>query len=280
MKQAQNGSKGTNSLEARLEALVKFLSKGAYGSSSFFKNCIMGTRKATFRWSKEAEAAFQRWKECMEILPTFTVPDHGEALFLHLATPSGEVSAVLLAKRRGLYIPIYSANRILQEIELFYTRAERLILALVNVARCLRKYFQEHRIRVLTDKPIRRILSHPHKSRRVAEWALELGEHSIEYQKEDLFKGQTPTSVPSRSNQTSTSTKKELRGTRMTNKVPSGGSKTARITKDQPSTKSLRRGKEKDAPNLFVRKESEPPTRQDTKVSRSPVPRECTPLTE
>ncbi|PWA41716.1 reverse transcriptase domain-containing protein [Artemisia annua] len=100
----------------------------------------MGTCKITFRWSKEAEAAFQRWKECMEILPTFTVPDHSEALFLHLATPSGGISATLLAKRRGIYIPVYFAKRTLQEIERAYTRTERLILARANAARCLRKY--------------------------------------------------------------------------------------------------------------------------------------------
>ncbi|PWA48517.1 reverse transcriptase domain-containing protein [Artemisia annua] len=240
----------------------------------------MGTRKATFQWSKEAEAAFQRWKECMEILPTFTVPDHSEALFLHLATPSGEVSAVLLAKRRGIYIPIYSANRTLQEIELSYTKVERLILTLVNAARYLRKYFQEHPIRVLMDKPIRRILSHPNKSRRIAKWALELGEYSIEYQKEDLAEGQAPTNVLSKSNQTSTSTKKELHRTRRTNKILSGGSKTARITKDQSSSKSLRQGEDKDAPNLFVPEEPKPPARQDMKVSGSPASRDSIPLTE
>ncbi|PWA67754.1 reverse transcriptase domain-containing protein [Artemisia annua] len=200
----------------------------------------MGNRKATFRWSKEAEAALQRWKECMEILPTFTVPDHSEALFLHLATPSGEVSAVLLVKRRGIYIPIYSANRTLQEIELSYTKAEILILTL----------------------------------------ALELGEYSIEYRKEDLAEGQAPTNVLSKLNQTSTSTKKELHRTRRTNKILSGGSKTARITKDQSSTKSLRQGEDKDAPNLFVPEEPEPPARQDMKVSGSPASRESIPLTE
>lgn len=53
----------------------------------------------------------------MEILPTFTIPDHNEALFLHLATPPGGISAILLAERRKIYIPIYFANRTLQEIE-------------------------------------------------------------------------------------------------------------------------------------------------------------------
>ncbi|PWA55761.1 reverse transcriptase domain-containing protein [Artemisia annua] len=225
----------------------------------------MGTCKTTFRWSKEAEAAFQRWKECMEILPTFTVPDKNEALFLHLATPSGGISAILLAKRRGIYIPIYFANRTLHEIEQTYTKTERLILALVNAARCLRKYFQEHPIRVLTDKPIRRILSHP---------------NSIEYQKEDLADGQMPTSVLSASNQISTSTKKELHGTKGTNKILSGGSKEVGITADQSSTKSLRSGEGREAPNLFVPEESEPPARRNMKVSGSPALMEPIPLTE
>ncbi|PWA57172.1 reverse transcriptase domain-containing protein [Artemisia annua] len=279
-KQAQNGSEGAYSLEVRLEALIKFLSKGAYGPSSFFKNYIMGNCKTTFRWSKEAEAAFQRWKECMEILPTFTVPDHNEALFLHLATPSGGINAILLAKRRGIYIPIYFANRTLHEIEQTYTKTERLILPLVNAARCLRKYFQEHPIRVFTDKPIRRILSHPNKSRRIVKWALELEEHSIEYQKEGLADGQMPTSVLSASNQISTPTKKELHGTKRTNKIPSGGSKAVRITVDQSSTKSLRSGEGRADPNLFVPKESEPPARRNMKVSGSPALTEPIPLIE
>ncbi|PWA51916.1 reverse transcriptase domain-containing protein [Artemisia annua] len=199
----------------------------------------MGTCKTTFRWSKEAESAFQRWKECMEILPTFTVPDHNEALFLHLATPSGGISAILLAERRRVYIPIYSANRTLQEIEQNYTKTERLILALVNAARCLRKYFQEHTIRVLTDKPIRRTLSHPNRSRRIVKWALELEEHHIEYQKEDFAGGQITTSVLSAPNQSSTSTKKEFLGGKRTNKILSGRSKVVGIAADQSSTKSL-----------------------------------------
>ncbi|PWA69409.1 reverse transcriptase domain-containing protein [Artemisia annua] len=199
----------------------------------------MGTCKTTFRWSKEAETAFQRWKECMEILPTFTIPNHNEALFLHLVTPSGGISAILLTERRRVYIPIYSANRTLQEIEQDYTKIERLILALVNAARCLRKYFQEHTIRVLTYKAIRRTLSHPNRSRRIVKWALELEEHHIEYQKEDFAGGQITTSVLTAPNQSSSSTKKEFLGGKRTNKILSGRSKAVGIAADQSSTKSL-----------------------------------------
>ncbi|PWA48262.1 hypothetical protein CTI12_AA491560 [Artemisia annua] len=248
-KQAQNGSEGAYSLEVRLEALIKFLSKGAYGPSSFFKNYITGTCKTTFRWSKEAETAFQRWKECMEILPTFTIPDQNKALTL-------------------------------QEIEQNYTKTERLILALVNAARCLQKYFQEHTIRVITDKPIRWRLSHPNRSRRIVKWALELEEHNIEYQKEDFADGQMPTSVLSASNQFSASTKKEFLGAKRTNKILSGGSKAVGIAADQSSTKNLRSDEGVEAPNFFVPEDSEPPARRNMKVPRNTALTEPTPLTD
>ncbi|PWA57098.1 hypothetical protein CTI12_AA411330 [Artemisia annua] len=257
-----------------------FLSKVAYGPSSFFKNYIMGTCKTTFRWSKEAETTFQRWKGCMEILPTFTAPDHNEALFLHLATPSDGISAILLPERRKIYIPIYFANRTLQGIEQNYTDTERLILALVNAARCLRKYFQEHPIRVLTDKPIKRMLSNPYMSRRITKWALELEEHNIEYQKEDFADGQMPTSVFSAPNQVSMSTKKELLGAKRKNKLLSSGSKAVGMTADQSSTKSLRSDEGIEAPNIFAPEDSEPPAHRTMKVSGNSALTEPTPLTE
>jgi hypothetical protein len=67
---------------------------------------------------------------------------------------------------------------------------ERLILALVHAARRLRRYFQAHPITVLTDNPIKQILSKPEKLGRVSKWAIELGEHEIEYKRRNSIKGQ------------------------------------------------------------------------------------------
>lgn len=53
----------------------------------------------------------------MEILPTVTAPAKGEILFLHLATPFDGVSAILLAERRKVQIPIYFTRRVLQGAE-------------------------------------------------------------------------------------------------------------------------------------------------------------------
>ncbi|GJW37860.1 reverse transcriptase domain-containing protein [Tanacetum coccineum] len=66
--------------------------------------------------------------------------------------------------------------------ELNYPGIEKLILALLHAARRLRRYFQEHVIIVLTNSPIKQTLTKPKKSRRVAKWAIELGEHDIVFQ--------------------------------------------------------------------------------------------------
>ncbi|PWA68403.1 hypothetical protein CTI12_AA305600 [Artemisia annua] len=202
----------------------------------------MGQKEPTV-WNKEAETAFQRWKGCMEILPTFTAPDHNESLFLHLTTPSDGISAILLAERRNIYIPIYFGNRALKGIEQNYTNTERLILALVNAARCLRK------------------------SRRIAKWALELEEHNIEYRKEDFADGQIPTSVFSEPNQVSASTKKVLFRAKRKNKLLSISSKAIGTTADQSSTKSLRSEEGIEASNLFALEDSEPPAHRNMKAS-------------
>lgn len=102
-----------------------------------------------------------------------------------------------LAERRKIQIPIYFASRALKGIEQNYTKTERIILALVNVVRRLQKHFQGHPIRVLTDRPIKRMLSNPDRTQRIAKWAIELGEHDSEYHDENFLNGQTPTSVSS-----------------------------------------------------------------------------------
>ena len=132
----------------------------------------------------EAEEAFQQCKECMELLPAIRAPVKGETLLLHLATPLNGISSILLAERRKTQIPIYFASRVLQGPEQNYMESEKLILALIHAARRLRRYYKDHPIRELTNRPIERVLLNPDRSRRTAKWEDELEEHNIEYGKE------------------------------------------------------------------------------------------------
>ena len=67
---------------------------------------------------------------------------------------------------------------------------EKLILALVTVARKVRPYFQAHTIEIPTEYPMKQVLHKPETSERLMKWALELSEFDIRYKLKTIIKGQ------------------------------------------------------------------------------------------
>ena len=67
---------------------------------------------------------------------------------------------------------------------------EKLILALVTVARKLRPYFQAHTIEVPTEYPMKQVLYKPETSGRLMKWAIELSKFDIRYRPKIAIKGQ------------------------------------------------------------------------------------------
>ena len=67
---------------------------------------------------------------------------------------------------------------------------EKLAFALIIVARRLKPYFQAHTIIVLMDKPLRKAMSSPKATGRMALWAVELSEFDIQYRPQTAVKGQ------------------------------------------------------------------------------------------
>ncbi|GJT01371.1 reverse transcriptase domain-containing protein [Tanacetum coccineum] len=98
---------------------------------------------------------------------------------MHLAASKESISVVLAAKRNEGWTPIYFISKVLQGAELNYPALEKLVLALVHETRRLQRYFQAYMITVLTNTSIKQMLTGPKKTRRVAKWAIELGEHDI-----------------------------------------------------------------------------------------------------
>ncbi|GKB39277.1 hypothetical protein Tco_0884219 [Tanacetum coccineum] len=77
---------------------------------------------------------------------------------MYLAVSMESISAVLLTEREKRQVPIY-----------------------FEITKVLP---------VVTDKPIKQILTRPEKSGRVAKWATKLGEHDIEFRGRNSIKGQ------------------------------------------------------------------------------------------
>ncbi|GKF40749.1 reverse transcriptase domain-containing protein [Tanacetum coccineum] len=163
-------------------AQTRFLAKSTEKSLPFFK-------KSDFLWMEEAEAAFRQMKEHIAKLPMLTAPEEQEELIVYLAASKEAVSAVLMTEKEARQMPIYFVSRALKGPEVNYTAMEKLVLALVHASKRLRRYFQAHPIIVITDQPIKNILSNPEVTGRMQKWSIQLGEFGIHYRPRVSVKG-------------------------------------------------------------------------------------------
>ncbi|GKC66979.1 reverse transcriptase domain-containing protein [Tanacetum coccineum] len=151
--------KDVQRLNGKLARLNRFLSKSAERSLPFFKTLKKCTKKSNFHWTTEAEAAFQQMKESIAELPIMVAPQVKEELTIYLATEKEAISVVLMTERDEKQIPIYFVSRALRDLEINYTLMEKLVLALVSASKRLKRYFQAHTVIVITDQPIKQMLS-------------------------------------------------------------------------------------------------------------------------
>nr|GEY07616.1 reverse transcriptase domain-containing protein [Tanacetum cinerariifolium] len=109
----------------------------------------------------KAEQAFKQLKQHLSELPLLVAPKPKEELIVYLSASYGAISVVLMTERGMVQTLVYFVSRALQGLELNYTPIEKLVLSLVFAANRLRRYFQAHPIAVITDQPIKQIMSHP-----------------------------------------------------------------------------------------------------------------------
>ncbi|GJS84768.1 reverse transcriptase domain-containing protein [Tanacetum coccineum] len=128
-------------------------------------------------------------KQSIAELPMLAAPTEKEELIMYLAAAKEAVSAVLMTEREGKQVPIYFVSRALQGPEINYTSMEKLILALVSASKRLKRYFQAHTVVVITDQPIKQLLSNPEVTGRLLKWRFELEEHDIQYRPRTSVKG-------------------------------------------------------------------------------------------
>ncbi|GJW62514.1 reverse transcriptase domain-containing protein [Tanacetum coccineum] len=156
-------------LSGKLAALNRFLSKAAKKALPCLDTLKKCANKKDFHWTTEAEEAFQEMKKLIPELPTLTVPNKEEELMVYLSAANEAVSA---------------------GAEINYPTMEKLALALVHAARRLRRYFQGHAIKVITDKPISQILNNREATGRLAKLGIELEAYGIKYAPRSVIKGQ------------------------------------------------------------------------------------------
>ena len=127
----------------------------------------------------ECQKAFGDLKKYFLSPPLLNPSKPGEELYLYIAVLQVAVSATLVREEEGLQRPVYFISRAFRGVEERYPRMEKLAFALVTMARKLKPYFQAHTIIVLTDQPLKRAISSPEATGRMALWAIELSEFDI-----------------------------------------------------------------------------------------------------
>lgn len=72
-----------------------------------------------------------------------------------------------------------------------YTSLKKLVLALAITSVRLRHYFESHKIHVMTNIPMRTVLSKLDLVGRIANWAIRLSTYDISYDPRTFIKSQT-----------------------------------------------------------------------------------------
>nr|GEW93417.1 reverse transcriptase domain-containing protein [Tanacetum cinerariifolium] len=162
-------------------------------------NCLKDVQKlngklaslnSDFIWTAEAETVFKQMNKLIAKLPTLPAPKEKEELIIYLAAAKEEISAVLMTERDGKQMHIYFISRVLQGPKFNYIPMEKLKLALVSASKRLKRYFQAHTIIVITDQPIKQMLSNPEVTGRLLKYRFEIEEHDIDYRPRTSVKGQ------------------------------------------------------------------------------------------
>ncbi|GKG22797.1 reverse transcriptase domain-containing protein, partial [Tanacetum coccineum] len=112
-------------------------------------------------WTDEAESVFKQMKQHIVELLMLMAPEENEELIVYLAAARETVSAVLMIEREAKQMAIYFVSQALRGPEVNYTSMEKLVLALVHASKRLKRYFQAHQIIVITNQPIKQVLSKP-----------------------------------------------------------------------------------------------------------------------
>ena len=166
--------KEVQSLDGKLAALNRFVSRATNKCLPFFR-----TLKRSFEWTVECQQAFEELKAYLSSLPLLSPSQSGEELFLYLAISPVAVSAALVREEERVQNPVYYTSRALRNSKERYPPMEKLAFALFMAAHKLKSYFQAHTVIVLTNKPLRRVISNPEATGQLALWAIELSEFDI-----------------------------------------------------------------------------------------------------
>ena len=86
--------------------------------------------------------------------------------------------------------PIYFISEVLNESKTRYPQIQKLIYAILITSQKLKHYFDGYRVVVMTEYPLRDIISNKDANGRIVKWAMELCPFSLEFASRTTIKSQ------------------------------------------------------------------------------------------
>ncbi|GAA0148199.1 hypothetical protein LIER_07712 [Lithospermum erythrorhizon] len=175
-----NSYKDVRKLTGCLAALNRFISKSGERNLPFFKN-LKRMSKEKFVWDEECKGAFKELKRYLGLPQLLSRPKPREQLQMYLAIFDVAVSSVLIREVEGVQKLIYYVSHVLRDTEERYPIIDKASFALVISLKKLKAYFESYPVQVVTNQPLKWVLSNPALLGRLTTWAIELSEFEISY---------------------------------------------------------------------------------------------------
>jgi hypothetical protein len=156
-------------------------------------------RKADgFWWDDQAVAAFIQLMQYLKSLPTLVPPRPKDILLLYVAATDAVVSMVISVERQDASMevkrqPVYFISEILKDAQMRYPQVLKLLYTVLTMTRKLKHYFLVHSVQVISDWPLARVLQSREATRRITQWATEIGQYDVEFIPRWVIKSQALT---------------------------------------------------------------------------------------
>ncbi|GJQ97173.1 reverse transcriptase domain-containing protein [Tanacetum coccineum] len=140
------GPEGIKPYPEKIEAVLQLPSPQIIKEVQSLNMKLAGLN-SDFHWTPKAEQDFKQLKRHISELPMLVAPRPKEELTMYFSPSQGAVGAVLMTERDSIQTSVYFVSQALQGPELNYTPMEKLVLALVFMAkRILSIMLAEHDI--------------------------------------------------------------------------------------------------------------------------------------